>query len=156
MNNINITIELCAEDRARLDRLTAALEHKACDACVAPAPTGTELNQNSAEVTAKASDHAEPPKNAVEEAEPSTLTTTPSEEETPKEEEIAPAEETIEPTVTLEEIQQKVVQLAAANNGAKKVKVREIVNAYAKRVSDLPEDKWTEIWEKLVALESEG
>ena len=28
-----ITIELCAEDRARLDRLTAALERKACESC---------------------------------------------------------------------------------------------------------------------------
>ena len=32
----NITIELCAEDRARLDRLTEALERKACGECATP------------------------------------------------------------------------------------------------------------------------
>lgn len=31
-----ITIELCTEDRARLDRLTAALERKACEASATP------------------------------------------------------------------------------------------------------------------------
>lgn len=30
----NITIEFCPEDRARIDRLTAALENKACERCV--------------------------------------------------------------------------------------------------------------------------
>lgn len=32
-----ITIELCAEDRERLDRLTAALERRSCDKCVTTA-----------------------------------------------------------------------------------------------------------------------
>lgn len=32
-----ITIELCAEDRARLDRLAEALERRTCDKCVTTA-----------------------------------------------------------------------------------------------------------------------
>ena len=156
-----ITIELCAEDRARLDRLTEVLDRRACDQCLdatinAFRELAGAIQQKPAETSANASDHAEPPKNAPEEAETSTPSTTQPEEEKPTVEETTPAEETVEPTVTLDEIQQKVVQLAAANGGAKKAKVREIVNAYAKKVSDLPEDKWAEVWNKLVALESEA
>jgi hypothetical protein len=170
MANIIITHELCAEDRARLDRLTAAIEAlQPTTITLAPVTPKDDpeqqtidldaVQQKLAETMAKASTHASTPKNTVEEAEPSTQATTPSEEEKPTEEEITQAEETVEPakpTVTLEQIQQKVVQLAAGGNGAKKAKVREIVNAYAKKVSDLPEDKWTEVWDKLTALESEG
>ena len=160
MNNISITHELCAEDRARLDRLTVALEalqpSTLTTSSVVPEVDLDQVQMKLAEAMAKASDPAEPPKNTTEEAETSTPSTTQAEEEKPVVEEITPAEETAEPTVTLEEIQQKVVQLAAANGGAKKAKVREIINAYAKKVSDLPEDKWTEVWDKLVALESEA
>jgi hypothetical protein len=58
--------------------------------------------------------------------------------------------------VTREQIQQKVVQLSVAANGAKKAKVREVVNLYAKNVSTIPEDKFAEVWEKLTALEKEA
>ena len=37
-----ITIELCAEDRARLDRLAEALEKRACDTCVTSATETTK------------------------------------------------------------------------------------------------------------------
>lgn len=160
----NIIIELCAEDRARLDRLAEALERRNCDPCVATAleiidkakrPESDPVQQKLAETLAKAETPAEPTKNATEEAEAPTLPTTPSEEEEPTAKEDAQAEPA-EPTVTLEQIQQKVVQLAAGNGGTKKAKVREIINAYAKKVSDLPEDKWSEVWGKLTALESEG
>ena len=165
MNNITITHELCTEDRARLDRLTAALEALQPPTVHVNPPirknvpeqmTIADVEQKLAEAMAKASDPAEPPKNTTEEAETSTPSTTQTEEEKPVVEEPTPAEETAEPTVTLEEIQQKVVQLAAANGGAKKAKVREIVNAHAKKVSDLPEDKWADVWNQLVALESEA
>lgn len=89
-----ITIELCAEDRARLDKLTTALEQR-----------------------------------------------------------VAPAEK-VEPAVTLEQIQQKVVQLAASG-AEKKAKVREVISTYGTKVSDLKDkpEKWDEVWEKLTALE---
>ena len=58
--------------------------------------------------------------------------------------------------VSREQIQQKVVQLSVAANGAKKAKVREVVNLYAKNVSGIPEDKFGEVWGKLTALETEA
>lgn len=168
MNN-TITIaplELCAEDRARLDRLAEALERKNCDDCVKGALTWAEnvqhtepdpIQQKLAETMAKASDTAEAPKITREEAETSTPPTIQPEEGTPTEAEPEPAEEA-KPAVTLEQIQQKVVQLAASNGGVKKAAVREIISAYGTKVSDLKEqpDKWTEVWNKLTALEKEA
>ena len=62
-----------------------------------------------------------------------------------------------EPTVTLAQIQQKVVLLCADTNGEKKAKARAIVTAYSPTVSGLSDfpDKWDEIWDKLTALEKE-
>lgn len=160
MNNITITHELCAEDRARLDRLAEALDRRSCDQCMdstlkAVREIADPVQQQLAETLAKASDPVEPPKNATEEAKADTAPIDhPAEEETPWPEETAG--EPAEPPVTLEQIQQKVVQLAAGNNGAKKAKVREIINVHAKKVSDLPADKWAEVWKQLTALESEG
>jgi hypothetical protein len=47
------------------------------------------------------------------------------------------------------------VQLAAYNGGAKKAKVREIINAHGAKVSDLKEkpEVWTNVWKQLTALE---
>ena len=138
-----ITIELCAEDRARLDRLTAALEARAsaptteAPVKAQPKATPTEAPSKPAEAPSKP---AEPP------------------EEPKKEEPAAPWEEpTAAPTVTLEQIQQKVVTLATMAGGTKKVKVREIISAYGAKVSDLKDhpDKWQEVWDRLTALEQE-
>lgn len=54
------------------------------------------------------------------------------------------------PEVKQSDIQQKVVSLSAAG---KKEQVREIIKAYADRVSAIPEDKFGEVWAKLTALE---
>lgn len=155
-----ITIELCAEDRARLDGILAGLQKlTSCTNCVQSALTYKEAVQDDiqkklADTLAKAETPAEPPKNATGEAEAVTAPIDhPAEEDLPWGDPAQPAD--AKPTVTLEQIQQKVVQLAAGNNGAKKAQVRAIVNAYAKKVSDLPEDKWSEVWGKLTALEKE-
>lgn len=95
-----ITIELCAEDRARLDRIISGLE----------AVTGAAPASNPDQVT--------------------------------MEEVIA--------EVTLSDIQQKVVTLSAAG---KKAQAREIVKAYAERVTLLPKDKYAEVMGKLSALD---
>lgn len=166
MNN-TITIELCAEDRARLDRLAEALERKTCDKCVAAALEYKEavlaeaqadpIQQKLAETLAKASTPTEKPTEAAGEAKAEPAQTADPIEETTTQEDPAPAEEAKQTiTVTQEQLQQKVMQLAAANSGALKAKVREIVNAYAKKVSDVPEDKRAEVWDKLTALEKEG
>lgn len=117
-----IEIELCQEDRARLDAILAALQ-----TCGTPysAPVAA---QDAAETT---------------EAEAVPVST--PEEETPTAETVAP-----QPTVSHADIQRKVVTLSAAG---KKAEVREIVTKYAKKVSDLPEDKLVEVMDKLTALE---
>ena len=160
-----ITIELCAEDRARLDRLAAALETRATQAETALAimteettytPAADPIQEQLAAVIASASTPTESPTEATEATEVETIPIPLPEEEAPTvAEETAPAEAP-KPAVTLEQIQQKVVQLAAGFGGSKKAKVREIINAYAKKVTDLPEDKWAEVWAQLTALESEG
>jgi predicted DNA-binding protein len=143
-----ITIELCAEDRARLDRLAAALETRTTPA--------DPIQEQLAAVIANASTPTECPTEATEEPKAEAAPTIQPEEEAPTEAEETTPAEAPKPTVTLEQIQQKVVQLAAGFGGSKKAKVREIINAYAKKVTDLPEDKWAEVWAQLTAMESEG
>ena len=156
-----IVIELCAEDRARLDRLAEALERKTCDKCVAtamefaklriePNPESDPVQKALAETLAKAEEAVEAPKNATEEAEVSTPTTTPLEEETDTQEEPAQAEPT--KTVTHAELMAKVIELSAKDLKLK-AQAREIVLAYAPRVKAVPEDKLNECYEKIVALE---
>ena len=143
-----ITIELCAEDRARLDKIIEGLVANTpkCDKC---AKTVAET------VAAVTQTHTEEPQEAPKE-EPKTET--PPAEEAPQvstqePESDAPAE-VVEPAVTLEQIQQKVVQLAAAG-ADKKAKVRDVISAYGTKVSDLKgqPEKWNEVWDKLTALE---
>ena len=156
-----IVIELCAEDRARLDRLAEALERKTCDKCVATAmgfaklrieqkPESDPVQKALAETLAKAESAVEAPKSATEEAEVSTLTTTPPEEETDTQEAPAQAEPT--KTVTHAELMAKVIELSAKDLKLK-AQAREIVLAYAPRVKAVPEDKLNECYKKIVALE---
>lgn len=152
-----IVIELCAEDRARLDRLAEALERKACDKCVATAMEFMKAAQPNiepdpiAEAARKALGLAgtqESPVEPQEEAEAPTLTTTPPEEEKPTDEE--PAAEPTAPTVDRADLRAKVIELSA--KGLKE-QVRDIVRAYAQTVTEVPEDKVTECYNKLAALE---
>lgn len=139
-NRITVITELCQEDRARLDRLIAALEgHKpACDKCVDT--VAAALTQQTP---------AEPPTAAAQPQEDTHPLNDPSPFPEPQEQ---PAEQAA-PAVTLDMIQTKVRQLATGPDKTKKEKVREIVNDYAQKVSDLPEDKLPEVWSRLIALE---
>ena len=121
MTNI-ITIELSTEDRARLDRLIAALENR----------------------TTKEETPADPVTEAL--AEVLDNVTEPTVEESTT---------TEETTITADLIQQKVMELCKANGGKHKGTVKDIVTAYAPTVSKIPEDKWSEVWDKLIALEAE-
>lgn len=151
-----ITVRLSDDDRARLDKLTAALEALSgvvpnCDSCVQSAIKLTQATAAPAEPTetsqepAGATEEKPADENAPEQNE-STVAAEEPQETTPAEPEPA------KPSVTLEQIQQKVVKLAAAG---KKAEVREIVTAYGSKVSDLKDqpDKWDEVWGKLTALE---
>ena len=145
----NITIELCTEDRARLDRLTAALENQATVKNVCTCKTDVLPEQMSIDVDAL-TPRAEAPQKPTDAQDEPTPTTAPTEEEKPT--------EAKKPSISLEQIQQKVMQLAAANGGVKKAKVRDIISTYGTKVSDLKEqpEKWDEVWQKLTALESEA
>ena len=146
-----ITIELCAEDRARLDKLTAALEKSATVEVGIAVEDTEELNKRLAAAMAD----AEKPKTEAKAAAP---TNTHEEEKAPENDaQEADSAEAKAPSVTLEQIQQKVVQLAASG-AEKKAKARNIISDYGTKVSDLKEqpDKWDEVWEKLAAVESEG
>lgn len=126
-----ITIELCAEDRARLDSLLAKL-----DCCIGEfVPSGeghTDYGYKAQGVEYATQDEAAEAK--LEEI------PEPYSEPCPFE----------APVVTRAEVQQKVVALCAAG---KKEKVRAVMNAYAAKVSGIPEDKLAEVLEKLNALE---
>lgn len=147
----HITIEFSEKDRDLLEGLGLLLSTliDTLAQSKAPTPASTteddELQQKLRQVVEKAT---EAPQEATEAAPPTV--DTPPEEVKPTE-----AEKEAAPTVTLEQIQQKVVQLCAADKGKRKAAVREIINAYGTKVSDLKEqpDKWAEVWGKLTALE---
>lgn len=156
-----ITIELCAEDRARLDRLTAALEKRVTQeepiTVSIPNPSDDYIQKTLAETLAKATPSETAGNEPQATEEPAKAETLPKEEPPkPVEKTEAPVAED-KPAVTLPQIQQKVVQLCAADKGAKKPKVHAIVTAYSPTVSGLKEmpEKWQEIWDKLTALEKE-
>lgn len=124
-----VPVQLCAEDRHRLDTIITALaalleQGRTADTPFAPLtealqePTGA---QNEAPDT----EPAEPEKAPWAEAEPA-------------------------PEVKLADIQRKVVDLSTAG---KKDAVKAIIQAYAPKVSAIPEDKLPEVWAKLTKLE---
>lgn len=165
-----ITVRLADEDRARLDKITTLLGELVkngrpdCSRCaqdVAKA-VGQCVSQPAEEKPVQTP--TAPQEQAAEHpvADPFPTPEAPA----PAKETPTPAEEQ-EPTVTLEQIQQKVVKLAASGAGvkdpalieqakAKKAKVREIINAHAPKVSELPPECWNKVWAELIALESEA
>lgn len=164
MENI-ITLRLCDDDRARLDKIATRLEnllengHPDCSRCaqdVAKA-VGQCVNQPTEE---KPVQKPTAPQEQADEHPVADPFPTPEPE--------APTQETPQtPTVTLEQIQQKVIKLAASGAGvkdpalieqakAKKAKVRDIINAHAPKVSELPPECWNTVWAELTALESEA
>ena len=120
-----ITIALCQEDRARLDKIIEALEQ-------APFVAQAKLQLEPIHET-------EAPTEAQETAE------TFNEETVPE-----PAEE-LAKIIDLSDIQKKVVELSAAG---KKAEVRDIITKYANRVSAIPAEHTAEVWNQLVGLES--
>ena len=126
MNTITMTVELCAEDRARLDSILEQLKQLTpmsvvCD--VTPQQSTTE--QSTTEQTAPA-------------------------KEPEQESATAPAQES-KPTIKLADLQALVQELAAPGSG-KRDKVKALVKGYAERVSLIPEDKWPEVYAALTAL----
>jgi hypothetical protein len=142
----HITIELCAEDRARIDRLAAALEALQPQTIHVDDPIQKALAEQVAksEKTPKQS-----PVESAGEAKTETPATPQPEAETTAVEEPAPVAEE-KPAPTTAELQQKVIALV---NKGKKAEVAAIVKSYAATVSGIPEDKRAECMDKLNALE---
>lgn len=157
-----ITIELCTTDRARLDRLSASIEalimttqhiidHGINEPNRKPAPSDDikeALERVIKDAKPTFEEVAQTPKNATEEAEKPTLPITPKTEETPK------ATEEPEPTptrtVTRAELSTKVREMMTKGY---KEQTKAIVKEYAPTVPGVPEDKVTECYDRLVALE---
>lgn len=169
----NITIELCAEDRARIDKLTDALERKIRQAQYIlehteapkpkPEPQDDLQEKLAAAVASVKTSDVEAPKNAQDAQEAPTPTENPTEPINGAQEEPAEHWDPLasfaqhcektkpkEPTVTMQMLTNKAITLSAAGL---KDKVRDVVHQYAKTVTSLPEDKWDEVYEKLNALE---
>ena len=139
----HITIELCAEDRARLDRLAEALE-KSCSV-KAVEQKEDPVQKALADALDKASKATESHAEATEEQTP---TITPQTEEKPTREEPEPTAPI--QTVSRAELGAKVREMMTKGF---KEQTKEIVKSYAPTVPAVPDDKVAECYAKLVALE---
>lgn len=143
MNEIKVITELCAEDRARIDRLTTALERLV----EANAPVDIE-SRGGLLVPATPNPFSE----GIVEA-PAEPESVPEEPESVPEEAGAPDDEPDVkevPEHTKAELQQKVISIVTAG---KKDEVKAIIEQYAERVSAIPDEKINEVWDKLTKLE---
>ena len=135
-----ITIELSVEDRERLDKLLAAVN----------ALNASLLANQGMIAIADAGTHAEQPSEShtAQENAPGKVTTPTA--DAPQ----SAAQTTTEASdsVTLADVQRKVVELCGPPYN-KKAQVREIVKAYAPKVTGIPADKCAEVMGKLTALE---
>lgn len=132
-----ITIELCAEDRARLDHINVNLTELILRVMGSQKiDTGEVLRRAAPELAGKLAEQ-HPVTEPFEEL--------PKTEPVPFEQ---PTPET--PQYKPEDIQQKVVALSASG---KKAEVREIVKSYAEKVSAIPADKFGEVMARLAELE---
>lgn len=139
----HITIELCAEDRARLDRLAEALE-KSCKVTTVEQKEDP-VQKALADALDKASKATESHADTTEEQTP---TITPTADEKPTREEPEPTAPI--QTVTRAELGTKVREMMTKGF---KEQTKEIVKSYAPTVPAVPEDKVAECYAKLVALE---
>lgn len=137
----NITIELSAEDRARLDKIVNLLEALLKqEPKTASAPTDPVTEQLRATV--------EQAKNALGATEGQTPSTTQAKEEPPT----AAKEPQPQPTKTVSRAELATKVREMMTKGFKE-ETKAIVKEYAPNVPGVPEDKVTECYERLVALE---
>lgn len=154
MNTINVTVELCQEDRKRLDGLIgfAGLlvgEQKQYNTFI--------MNLASAKPTELAP--AEEPAGAPAPAEPAAAETGHPAEEVGAavEPEPAAAPEPEVPKYTKADVQALVQKLAAPTSPEhKRTGAKAIVKSYGAKVSDIPEEKYAEVMDRLTALDKEG
>ena len=128
----HITIEFCQEDRKRID----------------------ELIGMAGWIAGALKDMANQPLAVLEQTEePAPVNEHPVDEVSPHAAP-EPVAESEQVNYSKEDVQALVLKLAAPNTG-KKDAVKAIVNEYAKKVSDIPEDKLNEVMVKLQKLAEE-
>lgn len=141
-----IEFRLCDEDRARLDKIIEGLSyHHNCKGCVetavgmtkdlAEAAAAVQATQEAPKAEPKAEEHpadAVPPHGAPE-----------------------PVAEPEKPKHTKADVL-AIVQRLIKPGSNKREAAKDIVNDYAKKISDIPADKIDEAMERLTKLEQEG
>ncbi|MBO7275502.1 MAG: hypothetical protein J6V15_03925 [Clostridia bacterium] len=151
MNNINIALDV--EDRIRIDKLNTNLTilNAALGAVIGHLEGINAANEKKGLITTEEVEEvihvpgqvsideetAQEPQEAhepVEDVQPLPITVTVKDE----------------PTVTKQDIQQKVIELVGKGW---KAAVRDIITTYADNVSGLPDSTLVEVWDKLTALE---
>ena len=140
-----ITIELCAEDRARLDGILAALQQIGRHDCKSCVQTAVKMTKDMATAAAAAEPDQERTTNAAEH---------PVDEVSPH---AAPAPEPARKVtqITMEDIR-AVVQRLIGPGSNKREQAQAIVHDYAPKVSGIPADKYEEAMARLIALEKEA
>lgn len=149
MNTINVTVELGPESMAKLDKILEALQgqHHNCAGCV---ETAVSMTKDLAEAAAAAADA---PKLEIVNTDHPAGEVSPHGQPEPAEPAEAPEPEA--PKYTKADVLGLVQKLAAPNNPARE-KAKAIVKAYGAKVSDIPEAKYSEVMDKLTALDKEG
>lgn len=140
-NTITVITELCPEDRKRIDELiglagliVSEMKNRQAPLTVLGVPETAAEPQETPEQTAPEINHPADVVSPHGEPEPAAV----PEPELPK--------------YTKEDILAKVQSLAGPNN-LKRDAAKAIVKGYGAKVSDIPEDKYTEVMMKLIALE---
>jgi predicted transcriptional regulator len=147
MNTINLTVELGPETQKKLDQILEALQQASkhnCHKCVEHAVAMTKDLADAAAAAAPAPDPATTEAgHPVDEVSPHAA---PKPVADP-----APAA----PKYTQADIL-AVVQRLIAPGSKKREKAKAIVNDYAVKISAIPEEKYNEVMDRLIALEKEG
>lgn len=151
MNTINLTIELGPVTQGKLDKILEAMQatRPNCHSCVeaATAYTAAVVTANNASDKPTTGPDTEPPEtfHPVEDAE---HWGDPEPAQGAKKEEVK---------YTMDDVRALVQKLAAPTSPAhKRAGAKEIVKSYAAKVSDIPEDKFAEVMDKLTTLAKEG
>lgn len=166
MNYINIIVNLCDEDRARLDKIIEGLaaigKRPDCPACVEG--VAGYMDEAAKDLNSKNDDIAQMLKKVLHMTDEESPENAPGAPENLDHPTLDPFPETPtaaeEPSKAGEKEEKIIVTMAMLTNKAltlsangKKDQVKEIVHVYAPKVTALPEDKWAEVYTKLCALE---
>lgn len=140
-----ITIELCAEDRKRIDELI----------CFSGLLVG-ELKQLSIPVHRQAAETESPESPTAPQSAPeieAVKSDHPVDEVSPFPEPVAEAKpEEVKPTITHEDIQLRVKKLIAHGSAEQNAAARKAVTSRARNISSLTAEQLEPVWAELVAL----